>query len=153
MTNVMRKAYTEIDEVLKFFPQSYIDKIPKKILDTFKELKLENYKVNIDFNKPLEEQRLLRETVVLLAVLQYNFWCESSNEKEELKKMFQENERKKKDIYDISSLNNRAKNIEKTEINPNIQSSNTNLPAKVEKESLFSRIMSKIKSFFNKYKM
>ena len=39
MTNVMRKAYTEIDEVLKFFPQSYIDKIPKKILNTFKELK------------------------------------------------------------------------------------------------------------------
>ena len=98
MTNVMRKAYTELDELLKIFPKTYIDKIPVKLLETFKELKLENYKVNIDFNKPLEEQRLLRETVVLLAILQYNFWCDSPEEKEELKKMFQENERKKKDI-------------------------------------------------------
>lgn len=150
MTNVMRKAYTELDELLKIFPKTYIDKIPVKLLETFKELKLENYKVNIDFNKPLEEQRLLRETVVLLAILQYNFWCDSPEEKEELKKMFQENERKKKDIYDISNLNNRAKNIEKIEINQNVQSTESDLPAKIEKESFFSKIMSKIKKIFKK---
>ena len=150
MTNVMRKAYTEIDEVLKFFPKSYIDKIPEKFLKTFKDLKLENYKTNIDFSKSLAEQKLLRETVVLLAILQYNFWCDTEEEKLELQKKFQQNEANKKDKYDISALNNRVKSIEKTKIEENTQVISSNLPTKIEKESLFSKIITKIKGLFKK---
>ena len=75
------KAYREVLEILKYFPQESIDKIPIDLLDTFEHNKDKNYKFNIDENKRFEEQNLLDETKAILANIFRDYWA-SSKQKE-----------------------------------------------------------------------
>ena len=66
-------AYSEIYEILKLIEDEYVNRIPKKIMDFFEEERDKEYEPIIDVNSPLDEQNLKRETMVLLAILNYNF--------------------------------------------------------------------------------
>ena len=82
-------AYAEIDEILNLLEDKYRDKVPEKVRAFFKEEKMVDYKPTIDVNTPLIQQNLKRETIVLLAILNLNYWCDldelSMNEKEKQK--------------------------------------------------------------------
>ena len=75
-------AYAEIDEILNLLEDDYREKVPKKVRDFFKEEKMKDYHPEIDIEKPLIEQNLKRETMVLLAILNLNYWCENEKEKQ-----------------------------------------------------------------------
>ena len=66
-------AYSEIYEILKLIEDEYVNRIPKKIMDFFEDERDKEYEPIIDVNIPLDEQNLKRETMVLLAILNYNF--------------------------------------------------------------------------------
>ena len=74
-------AYAEIDEILNLLEDDYRERVPKKVRDFFKEEKIKDYHPEIDIEKPLIEQNLKRETMVLLAILNLNYWCENEEEK------------------------------------------------------------------------
>ena len=50
------QAYTEVDCLLEDLPQSYIDKLPIKLIELIKRQSNEQYKINIDTSKSLLEQ-------------------------------------------------------------------------------------------------
>ena len=50
------RAYTEVNCLLKYLPQSYIDKIPNKLKELIETQSDEEYNINIDSNKSLLEQ-------------------------------------------------------------------------------------------------
>ena len=77
-------AYSEVYEILKFIEDEYVNRIPKRIMDFFEEERDKEYKPIINVNIPLDEQNLKRETMVLLAILNYNYWCDSEEEKKEI---------------------------------------------------------------------
>ena len=87
-------AYAEVDEILNYIEDEYVEKIPQKIRDFFKEERNKEYKPIIDVNKSLEEQNLKRSTIVILAILNMNYWCESEEEKKEIIQSWAENEEK-----------------------------------------------------------
>lgn len=74
-------AYAEIDEILNLLEDKYRDKVPEKVRAFFKEEKMVDYKPTIDVNIPLIQQNLKRETIVLLAILNLNYWCDTLEEK------------------------------------------------------------------------
>ena len=84
MENNLLKAYSEVDKILSFMEIRYVEKVPKKMREMFKNEKLQDYEPNIDKNIPLEEQQLERKTLAILAMLNLNYWCENEEEKEEL---------------------------------------------------------------------
>lgn len=94
MTNEIAKAYTEIDRVLSVMPEDYIEKVPLKLREKFKKEKDIFYNFQIDNTKHLNEQGLSSKALALLAMLKYNYWCDSQEEKNQLKRMFIENEEK-----------------------------------------------------------
>lgn len=152
MTKTMRKAYAEIDEILKYMPISYVEKVPMKFRRMFYDCKMDDYDVKIDPNKSLKEQKLIRETIVILAILKYNYWCNSEEEKKRLEQKFKENDIKSSELYDIAKLTSKKQdNIENSEIQSVPTKENTNnLPIKVENKSWFSKFISKIKSLFKR---
>ena len=83
MKNDLYKAYAEVDEILPFMEDVYIDKIPKKLRELFKNERLEDYKPNIDPKIPLDEQKLQKKTFSILAMLNLNYWCEDEKEKQD----------------------------------------------------------------------
>lgn len=93
MENNLLKAYAEVDKILSFMEIRYVEKIPKKMREMFKNEKLQGYEPNIDKNVPLEEQKLERKTLAILAMLNLNYWCENEEEKQELIMAYSHNDK------------------------------------------------------------
>ena len=94
MTNLQRtkQAYAEIDAFIEILPEDKKRKIPKNMKEFFKEQKDKGYKKEIDINIPVEEQNLKEETLALIALLYIKYICEDEEEKQNLKKIYAENE-------------------------------------------------------------
>lgn len=112
-------AYAEIDEILNLLEDDYREKVPKKVRDFFKEEKMKDYHPEIDIEKPLIEQNLKRETMVLLAILNLNYWCENEEEKQRFLNELDKNEEEKKELEEKYNPDNlfKKKQDESTENN------------------------------------
>lgn len=91
-------AYAEVDEIIELLEKEYRERVPKKVRDFFKEERMKNYNPKIDIEKPLIEQNLKRETLVLLAILNINYWCDSEEEKQKFMNEMAKNEKKSKNL-------------------------------------------------------
>lgn len=139
----MNKAYAEIDEILQLLQSDYVEKVPLKLREFFSKEKDEEYNVNINPNIPLEEQKLLPETISILALLKLDYWCESKMAKQELLELFNNNEikyqHKLEERYSTENIFNNKKE-------------NPPLLAVVEKTSLVDKILKLIYKIFGKHK-
>ena len=70
-------AYSEVYEILNLLDKDYKEKVPDKVRTFFEEERLKDYKPEIDTDTPLIDQNLKRETIVLLAILNLNYWCDT----------------------------------------------------------------------------
>ena len=75
-------AYSEIYTILNLLEDSYAARVPLEVKAFFEEERLKDYEPQIDVDKPLTEQNLQRTTIVLLAILNVNYWCDSEEERE-----------------------------------------------------------------------
>ena len=144
------KAYTEVNCLLEYLPQSYIDKLPKKLIELIKKQSDKQYYISIDTNKSLLEQDFSKKTKDLIAVIKYNYWS-TDEERQQLKKIFYENENKyQKELLEKYNPNDIFKKKEsKTDISDNIE---PNLQMVEYKENIFIRLFNKIKNIFRKNK-
>lgn len=142
------KAYTEVKCLLEYLPQSYIDRLPKKLIELIKRQSNEQYKINIDINKSLLEQNFSTKTKDLIAVINYNYWS-TDEERQQLKNKFYENEnRYQTELLEKYNPNDIFKKKEsKTDVTENIEK---NLQMVEYNENIFRRIINKIKRIFIK---
>lgn len=149
MENDLYKAYAEVDEILSFMEDVYIDKIPKKLRELFKNEKIKDYNPNIDPKIPLDEQNLQKKTFSILAMLNLNYWCEDEKEKQELIAIYTENDRKKeeelKEKYNPDNLFKKKEKEEKIE-----ETQENTALIEYKEEKFFKRLINKIMSFFRK---
>ena len=94
MNQHIMEVYAEIDTVLGLMDKQYLEEIPLKLRELFSKEKSKKYIKQIVANKPLKEQNLKKETLSILAVLNYNYWCKDKSHKKELLDLYTENERK-----------------------------------------------------------
>ena len=100
---------------------------------------------NLDYSKKLNEMNLKEETRGLLALMYENYWC-PEEEKQDLQKKFYENEQKYQE--ELRQKYN-PDNIF-TKKNKNIIEIEDNQTQLIEyKETIFRRILNKIKALFN----
>ena len=150
MENNLSKAYAEVLLILSYMEQKYIDMIPKKLLELFNEEKDKNYQPNINPNVSLAEQNLQRKTLALLAMLNLNYWCKDEKEKEELLKMYSENDKKiEAEMRERYNPDNQKKKKEKVEQNNDIKQEKTEL-IEYKEQNIFKKILNKIMKFFKK---
>lgn len=142
MSTNLAQAYTEIYWILKYMDQYYVNKIPTEFIQHIYLQKDDEYIPDIDMSIPLEKQKLLEETVNMLAIFKYNYWCENDEQKQELLDILNENEIKYQ--VELREKYNPDNIFKKPEIEEQEEIEETSL---VEyKESLFKRIMNKIKN-------
>lgn len=67
-------VYAETLDVLSNMSQTYINKIPEKILNFFKENADKEYKKRIIPYEKLSKQNLDKKTLGLLAMINYKYW-------------------------------------------------------------------------------
>lgn len=141
-------AYSEVCTILNMLEDEYKERVPKNVIDFFEEERDKEYNLIIDVNIPLEKQNLKRKTIVLLAILNLNYWCDSEEEKQEILDSFAKNEElkrlKEKELtknYNINNLFNKIENTEnKTEVSL----------IEYKEQNFIQKIISKIKSLFRR---
>lgn len=155
MTNLQKtkQAYSEIDAFIEILPEDKKRKIPKNMKEFFKEQKDKGYKKEIDINIPVEEQNLKEETLALIALLYIKYICENEEEKRDLEEIYAENERKHrekiKNKYSVEKvMQKRNEDYNKSKFKENRVANEKYL---VEyKESIFKKIINKIKKFLKR---
>ena len=139
-------AYAEIDEILNLLEDNYRERVPKKVRDFFKEEKMKDYHPEIDIEKPLIEQNLKRETMVLLAILNLNYWCENEKEKQRFLNELDKNEEEKKELEEKYNPDNLFKKEKQIKI---LKEENTSL-IEYKKTNMLKRVFEKIMNFFKR---
>lgn len=150
MTNNINyiKAYTEVNCLLEYLPQSYIEKLPKKLIDLIKKQSNEKFNIYIDTNKSLLDQNFSNKTKDLIAVIKYNYWS-TDEERKQLKNIFYENENKyQEELLEKYNPNDIFKKREQRVKVTNPIDSNTQIT--LYKENIFTKFLNKLKNLFRK---
>lgn len=143
-----RQAYAEIDTFIDLLDEYNKNKIPEKLREYFKKEKDEKYIKKINPNQSIQSQNLKEETLALIAMLNLQYWCENEDEKERLKKIYAQNEKKYQDmIQEKYNIDNIFKKNE--EIIENKQEQKNDMQIVVYKSSALKRIINKILNFLH----
>lgn len=113
MNSLLAKEYVEVLEVLKYMEPKYIKKVPKKMIENFKQNKDNNYKIIINPKIPLKNQKLMKGTLEILALLNLKYWCENEEERQRLIEKYKQNDIKYQNMYDIEKMFEKRKKQEK----------------------------------------
>ncbi len=139
-------AYAEIIEILNNIEEKYKEKLPNKLIDFFKENSAKNYEKHIKKNISLNEQKLQKETIDILAMLTLNYWCNSEEEKAELTSMYSDNELKyQEELREKYNPDNLFKN--KTRIQENVEEKQLVV---INDKPWYKKIFEKIKNMFRR---
>ena len=146
VTKDIKIAYSEVLAIINLMEEKYKNKIQNSVLQIFKDEKKENYNPVINIEESFLNQNLQRETLVILAILNLNYWCENEQEKIDLLKEYAENDKiKEEKLRKMYNPDNMFKNKNTERI-----SENENKQLIEYKENMFKKLWNKIKIFFKR---
>lgn len=147
------KAYKEIFVIIGHLSDEDRNKIPKEFVDMIETKMDKDYVFNYDLTKDLTDQRVLRETMSILAYIYINYIGEY-NDVKEIKTQFQqdiiEHEKIKKAIYEKNNPNDGVSNLRKAHNGANSNMSNQSSSIKVNQKE-FEKEVSLIDSKQDKW--
>ena len=162
MVITTKEMYSEVYGILKALGDKYINKLPKTVLKVITESKEENYNPEYSMSIPLKEQDINRKSLAMIALLHYNYWCETEEDRTKFKNMLETNEEKHqkemKEKYSNDKIFNKSiTKIEEETISEKVDKfvevSNQSTANIVEyKQSFFNKVIDKIKQWFNIFK-
>ena len=140
------KAYTEVLEIIKYLPKEERDKIPAEKIKFYEQNCDKEYEFTFDIEKPIDEQKTLRETNAIIVVLFRDYFATTA-QKEKLEKILQQNEEKHQ--QELREKYNPDNIFKKPETNKQEEAETTETMALVEvkKDNVIKEIFKKIINF------
>lgn len=149
----INKAFAEVSSIIKHMDKEMYVKIPKGFIGLIENNKDKEYKVNIDYTKSINEQKLLQDTRVILALIYRDYFCSPdkkqqliTEDKEEIRKA--EEILKEKNEIDFEKINTQRLEKKSEEYNENAQNFENQMIC-YPKESFIKRIINKILNFLH----
>lgn len=141
-----KNAYTEVYTILQELNEEEYNKIPPEVVESIKVNRSEEYEYFLEDELELKDQPMLPETKAILFNL-FRDYLATPEQKSKIIRMQnearQKNELKKQQMYNTDVFANKPKeNL--------AENSNETMQIVQYKESVFTRILNKIKSFFIK---
>ena len=142
-------AYTEVLELLKYFPEDEFSRIPTEKIEFFEQNKDKNYNFEIKDTEDISKNNISRKAYAIIIAL-YNDYFLSENKKETLKELLKQNDqiREKNKQLEYNSRNVIKKDNAKIDHTQEDTSENMKL-IKVEEKNIFAKIINKIKSMLH----
>lgn len=131
------KAFAEVNDILLHSEKEIQEKIPNNIKELIKNNIDTNYRIEIDYSKSINEQKLLNETRDILVMIYRDYLCSEQERKEIIEK----NNQYKKEIeerYDITKFFEQRKQ-------KNVSDIGDNLPIEVKEPKWYKRLFDWIK--------
>ena len=140
MNDTNLQTCSELYCLLNYFPQSYIYKLPRKLLELIKQNSDSKYIIQVDINLPLNAQNISQKTKTILLVLKYNYWSTEIEKQHIAEQLYKNEEIYQKELQELYDPNNLLKNKRDT--------SSTSTAVIEYKESIFTKIRNWIKRIF-----
>ena len=141
-----KNAYTEVYTILQELNEEEYNKIPPEVIETIEANRNKEYEYELDDELEIKDQPMLPETKAILFNL-FRDYLATPEQKAKIIRMQnearQKNELKKQQMYNTDVFANKLK--EKLTVN-----NDATMHIVEYKESIFKRILNKIKSFFVK---
>ena len=150
VNNIYSRAYTEVLEILKHFPEDEYKKIPAEKINFYKSNMEKNYEYSIDPNIDLSKQHISKEANAILISIFRDYFA-NDRQRQTLNNLLNQNQEKhekiKKEKYNSDNIfinNNRNVTIDNTE--------NKQELALVEIKDMkwYTKVWGVIKDFFRK---
>lgn len=141
MEGTINQSFTETYDIVMHLEKSLYNKIPNSFIQMLKDNKDDNYKVNIDYSKNINEQALLKDTRVLLSLIYRDYICSKEKRQELIEKdkiELKEYEETLNEKYDIENIFENRKKVQAQEQTQMVE----------YKETFFKKIINKILKFF-----
>lgn len=142
VTKEFADASAELMKIMEYLPKEEVEKIPNKLLEFFKNIESKNYKLQIDPNKPLEEQDIKEKTKDLIAVLYRNYWCDDEERNILDRRLLENNKKYEKELREKYSVDNIFKSRKKP------MNENKKVNMIVVRKKWYNKLIDKIKSIF-----
>lgn len=146
-----QEMYSEVYSILNLLGNNYIAKLPKSLFKMIEEQKSSTYNPQYREDKNLNEQNIKRESLSMIALFHLNYWCNSNEEKEQLKQLLKNNEEKYqaeiREKYNPDNLFKNQKQENTTESQPCI---NDVAIVKYKENNFLQKLFHKIKYLFKK---
>lgn len=151
MITAYKRAYTEVIEIIKYFPNEEYAKIPLEKIDYYKENMDKDYNFKINPNIELEKQNISREANAILVTL-FNDYFATDRQKEILNNLLKQNqqilEELKQEKYNPSNLFMQSKTQQQNTVT--IQEDNSENSLIGIKENFFTKFINFIKNIFKR---
>ncbi|MBO5142445.1 MAG: hypothetical protein J6C46_05530 [Clostridia bacterium] len=79
-----KKMYSEVYSILNLLGEEYINKIPKKIINFVRKNRMNTYTPKYSFEEDLDKQNIKKDSLALIALLNFKYWTENEKEKREI---------------------------------------------------------------------
>ena len=136
-----RRIYTEVYSILNLLGEDYINKLPKSLYSMIEKNNVDTNNLKYKSIDELNKDNVLKASISMIAIFHLNYWCESVEEKNELKLLLQDNaknnESKKRQKYNPNDIFKR-KNI--------IEEENSLVP--IQEEKWYKKVINFIKKLF-----
>ena len=151
MITAYKRAYTEVIEIIKYFPNEEYAKIPLEKINYYKENMDKNYNFQINPNIELEKQNISKEANAILVTL-FNDYFATDRQKEILNNLLKQNQQKlekqKQEKYNPSNLFMQSKTQQQNTVT--LQKNNSENSLVEIKEKFFTKFINFIKNIFKR---
>lgn len=148
MDEMTQEIYSEVYSILNLLGDYFINKLPTSLYEMIKKEKSSTYNPQYSKKIDLNEQNIKRESLSMIALFHLNYWCNDESKKEELRKIFLDNENKYqvelREKYNPDNIFNK-KEVLKIKQEENY---NKNLPVEVKEEKFYRKLIDFIKKIF-----
>lgn len=148
MENTEAKIYSEVYALIQLAGKDYQDMLPDKVKSAIDVKRDKNYTPTYNIDIPLEKQNIQKDSLAILANIEYNYWCKTENEKrefiKELKQIDVDSEKKIRELYNPDDIFKKNK--------PNTQAINTEEVAMVEvkEQKWYKKVFEFFRNLFKK---
>ena len=144
MNKLNARAYSEVYQIIQLLDDDLRNKLPDEVVLFFKENRDLEYEPYFNKYEDLENQKLLNETINVLAFLKLKYWCTTDEEKIFLKQL-EKNDVEQTDDYETILKQNYYQKYNR-EIVQKAQGEEKSLTSK---NSLWTKIRSFFKNLFS----
>lgn len=148
MDEITQEIYSEVYSILNLLGDYFINKLPTSLYEMIKKEKSSTYNPQYSKELDLNEQNIKRESLSMIALFHLNYWCDDESEKEELRKIFLDNENifqaELREKYNPDDIFKRRKVPEIIQE----ENYNANLPIEIKEEKFYHKLINFIKKIF-----
>lgn len=130
----------EMNIIFKYIDDDLVEKVPLELREYLKKIASPTYVAHIDPRFPLDDQPLLQDTEILLAVLFREYWA-TDEDKAEFDALLNENELKVREKYNPDNIFKQVEDIKATV--------NQNLPDVPKEDTIFEKFKNFCRKIWN----